>query len=121
MPIFEYRCNKCGRKFEEIIRAEEDEFKMACPEPECNSKSFEKLMSASNFLKGAPATNSLKEAAEPKISEQTEIPNSGILTINDKQVEVDLVPATIHHPEGDIQATAICPKMKKLKKKETLN
>ena len=121
MPIFEYRCNKCGCKFEELVRTEKDEFNLSCHTNGCNSVSFEKLMSATNFLKGASTTNCLKEAAEPKIFEQTEKPNTATLSINDKQMEVDLVPATIHHPEGDFQATAVCPKMKKSKKKEELN
>jgi len=109
MPLFEYRCNKCGRKFEEIIRTEEDEFNLACPNPNCNSEGFEKLMSTTNFLKGA---------CESKIPQQTETSDSATLSINGQQIEVDLVPATIHHPEGDIQAKAICPKTKKSKKEE---
>ena len=40
MPIYEYKCKKCGREFEELVAADK---KPACPE--CNSKSLEKKFS----------------------------------------------------------------------------
>lgn len=40
MPIFEYSCRKCNKKFEELVRGKE---KPACPK--CKSKDLEKLLS----------------------------------------------------------------------------
>ncbi|MBG0776806.1 MAG: zinc ribbon domain-containing protein [Desulfovibrionaceae bacterium] len=40
MPIHEYRCEKCGKEFEELVFGEEA---VACPE--CGSTKTEKLMS----------------------------------------------------------------------------
>ncbi len=44
MPLFEYRCQGCGKEFEELIRREEDEKDVKCPE--CGSADNKKLMSA---------------------------------------------------------------------------
>ncbi len=43
MPIFEYRCEKCGNVFEEIVSGNRDK-KISCPA--CQSANTEKLMSA---------------------------------------------------------------------------
>jgi putative FmdB family regulatory protein len=32
MPIFEYRCEECGKKFEKLIYREADEAELTCPE-----------------------------------------------------------------------------------------
>lgn len=48
MPIYEYRCDKCGHQFDRLV-------KMDTPNPECPEcgSSVKKLLSASNFeLKG---------------------------------------------------------------------
>jgi len=42
MPIYEYKCQKCGYKFEELV-FEEKETKC----PKCNSKRIEKLLPSS--------------------------------------------------------------------------
>jgi putative FmdB family regulatory protein len=42
MPIFEYRCEECGKAFEEIVSSNQSE---AVPCPVCASKKTEKLMS----------------------------------------------------------------------------
>jgi putative FmdB family regulatory protein len=42
MPIFEYRCEKCGYKFEEIIQGDREK-KIPCPK--CGNTSTEKLIS----------------------------------------------------------------------------
>ncbi|MBR0225873.1 MAG: zinc ribbon domain-containing protein [Thermoguttaceae bacterium] len=42
MPIYEYKCNKCGATFEALIRSSSE-----APQcPECNSKEVGRLMSA---------------------------------------------------------------------------
>lgn len=45
MPIFEYRCEKCGNKFDKFYRnlEEESREKMACPS--CDSDRLRKLVS----------------------------------------------------------------------------
>jgi len=45
MPIYEYRCDKCGIDFEYLVFGKE---KPNCPS--CNSKNVCKLMSASGFI-----------------------------------------------------------------------
>ena len=43
MPIFEYKCKKCGFKFEKLVLGKE---KIQCPK--CKSTSLEKLFSPFN-------------------------------------------------------------------------
>jgi putative FmdB family regulatory protein len=40
MPIYEYRCKKCKKEFEALVRADDP---VACPA--CSSKRVEKLLS----------------------------------------------------------------------------
>ena len=48
MPFFDYRCTKCGKEFEKLVRKEEDK---VCPD--CKSSDLEQLVSKTNFaLKG---------------------------------------------------------------------
>ncbi|HON09853.1 MAG: zinc ribbon domain-containing protein [Fibrobacter sp.] len=42
MPIFEYRCKKCGKIFEELVTGNRDQ---TLPCPSCGSLTTEKLMS----------------------------------------------------------------------------
>jgi len=46
MPVFEYKCKKCGFKFEKLVFGEE---KIQCPK--CKSTSLEKLFSSFNVGK----------------------------------------------------------------------
>ena len=55
MPIFEFRCLKCGRLFEKLFLNRDEEVKIECPE--CHSDSFERVISKSSY-KMAPATGS---------------------------------------------------------------
>ncbi|HOB90544.1 MAG: zinc ribbon domain-containing protein [Bacillota bacterium] len=41
MPIFEYKCNQCGNKFEKLVRSSNEQ--IACPS--CNSEDVRKLFS----------------------------------------------------------------------------
>ena len=52
MPIYEYKCQKCGHEFEELV-FEEKEIKC----PKCNSKEIEKLI-PSSFSLGKGGNNS---------------------------------------------------------------
>lgn len=42
MPIFEFRCDKCGEEFERVVFAS-DEDQVACPQ--CGASETKKLMS----------------------------------------------------------------------------
>jgi putative FmdB family regulatory protein len=45
MPIFEFRCKKCGQVFEEFVFSSKTDFDdLACPT--CGEKKSEKLMSS---------------------------------------------------------------------------
>lgn len=46
MPIYEFKCKKCGQKFEDIVFSN-DYSKVSCPN--CNGKSIEKLISVFGF------------------------------------------------------------------------
>ena len=53
MPIYEYKCKHCGRKFEVRQAMGEDGAKLNCPE--CDTKNPEKIFS-SFFSQGSSAT-----------------------------------------------------------------
>lgn len=50
MPIFEYRCQKCGHCFEQLVFAGDMEKGLTCPQ--CGDAGVEKLMSCVNALGG---------------------------------------------------------------------
>ncbi len=49
MPIFEYKCNKCGTEFEELVSSTDS--KVECPE--CGSSDVDKLISGFASLHGS--------------------------------------------------------------------
>ena len=51
MPIYEYRCTKCGNDFEEIVGANDPA--PSCPS--CHSERTEKLLSKASFRTGSGA------------------------------------------------------------------
>lgn len=50
MPIFEFRCLKCGKVFEKLFITRQEEFVVNCPE--CNSDSLERVISKTNYVMG---------------------------------------------------------------------
>lgn len=50
MPIFEFRCMKCGNIFEKLFMKSEEKVEISCPE--CESQSFERVVSSSNYAVG---------------------------------------------------------------------
>ncbi len=59
MPIFEYRCEACGKEFEELVFGNQD-----VPCPACGSTQTGKLMSRCRFKNGG-GRDSLGEASDP--------------------------------------------------------
>ena len=43
MPIYEYKCGRCDRVFEEFIRSAADEKSLKCPK--CGSRKYGKMFS----------------------------------------------------------------------------
>lgn len=58
MPVYEYRCRKCGKEYE--IRASMSEYarglKTVCPE--CGSEESERVISLAAILGGSPGGSS---------------------------------------------------------------
>lgn len=55
MPIFEYKCNKCGKVTEVLVRKPADELRKC---PECGADKPEKIISASAIsVKGGGASS----------------------------------------------------------------
>ena len=44
MPMYEYRCKECGRKYEQLRRMSEADSGLECPH--CASKTVDRLVSA---------------------------------------------------------------------------
>ncbi|MCF6150143.1 MAG: zinc ribbon domain-containing protein [Candidatus Kuenenia sp.] len=43
MPVYEFKCNKCGIKFEEYFKSASEQKKLFCPS--CQSEHIEKIFS----------------------------------------------------------------------------
>ena len=54
MPIFEYKCRQCGRKFEELVIG--CCAKVKCPD--CESEQVDKLLSSFGFKSGSTFASS---------------------------------------------------------------
>jgi len=66
MPIYEYRCQDCGEKFEKLIRSNSDQTELICPN--CGGKQTEKLFSVfgtSGFSTTPNFTSSSRESCQP--------------------------------------------------------
>lgn len=73
MPIYEYKCNDCGKEFE-VMQKFSDQPLKACVH--CSGKKVEKLISKSSFvLKGGGwgATNYTKKVEKAEKPESCEI------------------------------------------------
>ena len=55
MPIFEFRCLKCGNLFEKLFLNRDGEVKIECPA--CHADSFERIISKTSY-KMAPGKGS---------------------------------------------------------------
>lgn len=50
MPIYEFECEKCGHRFEEVVFKNTE--KVICPD--CGAEKVKKLMSSGSFVTGGP-------------------------------------------------------------------
>lgn len=50
MPIFEFRCLKCGNVFEKLFITGQEEFAVHCPQ--CKADSLERVISKTNYVMG---------------------------------------------------------------------
>jgi putative FmdB family regulatory protein len=48
MPIYEYRCPKCGTEFERLLKHSERDNPQPCPK--CDEKQTEKQISRTSFM-----------------------------------------------------------------------
>lgn len=56
MPIYEFKCRKCGEAFEILFRSGDDKEGVACPK--CRSKRTQRLMSAFSGKVGGASSGS---------------------------------------------------------------
>ena len=63
MPIYEYRCRKCGKIFEKIQKVEEGGESLKCPY--CQGKKPEKVLSSFSSTKGSESTSSCGPTGGP--------------------------------------------------------
>jgi len=70
MPIYEYRCQDCGTKFEKLIRRAEDAAELSCPN--CGEKHL--VTELSTF---APQMGGRKEASLPPCAQSGTCPSPG--------------------------------------------
>lgn len=64
MPIFEFRCLECGNVFEKLFFNTDEKANIACPG--CQSRSFERVVSRSNYI-----INAGPGGKQPKITTQS--------------------------------------------------
>lgn len=51
MPIFEFRCAKCGKLFEKLFRDSDEKVEIKCPD--CGSDLVERVISKTNYAMGS--------------------------------------------------------------------
>lgn len=51
MPIYEYRCNECGEKFEKLVRSLSSVGEIQCPR--CSSRHVNKVISLCGMRSGS--------------------------------------------------------------------
>ncbi|MFZ5515968.1 MAG: FmdB family zinc ribbon protein [Candidatus Zhuqueibacterota bacterium] len=61
MPIYEYRCLSCTRKFEELIRSGERDREITCPG--CSGNRVERVMSVFGFASDGVSSASVQSSS----------------------------------------------------------
>ena len=75
MPIFEFRCLKCGTLFEKLIMQSDREEAFSCPH--CHSHAFERVVSRSNYAMGAG-----RGGKTPRITSKSCGPSNQCMTLD---------------------------------------
>jgi len=74
MPIFEFRCLECANLFEKLFLNSDEQMDIACPE--CQSRSFERVVSRTNYVPGAA-----RGGKQPKITTKSCNPSGQCTTL----------------------------------------
>lgn len=74
MPIFEFRCLKCGNLFEKLFINPNEKVEIKCPE--CQSDSFERVISKTNYIMGSG-----KDGKKPKVTTKSCGPGTNCATL----------------------------------------
>lgn len=74
MPIFEFRCLKCGNLFEKLFINPNQKINIECPK--CNSGAFERVISRTNYQMGSG-----KGGQRPTVHSKSCGPGSGCTTL----------------------------------------
>lgn len=74
MPIFEFRCMKCGNVFEKIFLKSEENVEMTCPE--CKSQSLERVVSRTTHVMARGA------GEKPKLTTRSCASGSSCMTLD---------------------------------------
>jgi len=64
MPIYEYRCNRCKKKFDMVVMRASEQYTPRCEK--CGSTDVAKLVSRVRYLSG-PRENGLAETTEKRL------------------------------------------------------
>ncbi len=75
MPIFEFRCLKCGQIFEKLLINTDETVEITCPN--CKSESFERVVSSTNYVMGTGPGGK-----KPKISSKSCGPGNQCVTLD---------------------------------------
>ncbi|WP_238455530.1 FmdB family zinc ribbon protein [Desulfolucanica intricata] len=78
MPIYEFRCLKCGELFEKLFINPKEEVKLECPK--CKSDSFERVISKTNYQMGTGKSGG-KTGTKPSVETKSCSPGSGCTTL----------------------------------------
>jgi len=74
MPIFEFRCLKCGQLFEKLFLNPNDKVEqIECPT--CKSSSFERVISKTNYVMG-------RSGKKPALTTKSCSPGTNCMTLD---------------------------------------
>lgn len=64
MPIYEYRCQECEEKFEELVRSTDSQLEIKCPK--CGGQKVKKLLSAFGIQTSGSASEPICPTCIPR-------------------------------------------------------
>jgi putative FmdB family regulatory protein len=79
MPIYEFRCAKCGHIQEFIVTGSSEEIDMKCDE--CQGDELERVMSSVNYAMGSSGSSS-GQSSSPSSTTRTCAPGKSCTTLN---------------------------------------